>query len=132
MITYVIENEPIAWKRVAPRYSARSMYDTQKPIKMVLGAQIQEQHAGKPLYKGPLELTITFYMKLPQINLPKKEKLLSEKWHSIKPDSSNMLKLIEDICKSVLFHDDAQIAVHHIFKMYDTNPRTEFTIRELL
>ena len=129
---YIVMNEPIAWRRAGANFNRRSLFDTQKPIKQVIASLLEEQHKGRPLYQGPLELIITFFMALPKASKIRQQKLLDDKWHYIKPDASNMLKLMEDICKSILYKDDCQIASLKIQKVYDPQPRTEFSLKELL
>jgi len=129
---YVIHNDPIVWKKASPNYRHRVLYDSQKPIKEVLACLLLDQHNKQPLFKGPLELVITFYMRLLKVSKRQQEQLLKKKWNYIKPDASNMLKLMEDICTSNLYVDDCQIASLVLQKIYDERPRTEFTLRELL
>lgn len=124
---YVIKGDPVAWAR-AGRCGTR-MYDTQKNLKIVLGIMIRNQHNDLPLYTGPLQLLVTFYMKTPQRirNLKKFE----GKFTHTKPDLSNLIKFIEDTCTGILYHDDALIASINADRRYSFEPRTEFIIRQL-
>ena len=124
---YTIPGDPIPWARPGGK---STRFDTQKQIKLIYGITLREQHEG-PLFLGPLHIDIRFYMAVPQRLSPRKAKDLHDSYHHIRPDFSNMLKLIEDIGTGIIYKDDAQIAKFTGEKKYDSNPRTVFTISEL-
>lgn len=122
MKRYIINGDPIAWKRPSNNMSGKR-FDPQKNLKLIVGIGLHSQQEGPPL-EGALEIVVTFYFKPP--------KLRKRKYHCVKPDIDNMCKFLFDACKSIVFVDDAQIASLIAQKMYDTTPRVEFTIRELV
>jgi len=126
-ITYILHGNPIAWARAHP---GRKMWDTQKQLKLVMGLDLLKQHNGRPFYEGPLHLEAHFYFPMPK-SQHKKFDLLRGTPHYFKPDLSNLIKLIEDCAKGVLYHDDCLIASENIHKRYADVPRTEFKIREI-
>lgn len=79
--------------------------------------------ARKPWARGiPLSVEILAYLARPKSSkrtLP-----------SVKPDSSNLLKLCEDALNGLAWEDDAQIVEAKITKLYDTVPRWVIWIRE--
>lgn len=98
---------------------------------MILGIDLDSQHAGRPLYSGPLQVDFTFYFGFPEnMSESKKEKLMGRP-HVFKPDISNLIKLIEDVGSKILYHDDCSIAYITAKKCYDRVPRTEFIITEM-
>lgn len=119
---YVIKGDPIPLAR--HRMGAHGAYDIQKKEKLMVGITLASQHDRLPLYEGYLELDITFYLKTSK----KKPKT---GWHNFKPDLSNLVKFVEDVGSGILYVDDSIISSIIAKKMYDENPRTEFTIREL-
>lgn len=119
---YIIPYDPIAWARPVPRHSR--VWDAQKNLKFSWGIVIAKQHENLPLFKGPLHLDIHFYFKI-----PKKKK--DSKYYIAKPDLSNLIKLIEDICTGILYEDDRLIVYITSTKTYDAQPRTEFSIYEI-
>lgn len=125
-IIYVIKGDPIALNRARVGRNICKMYDPQKQTKLILGIELQRQHGDRPLYTGPLKFDITFFMRLS--NQMKKK---PPHFHTFKPDSSNMIKLYEDICTGILYHDDSLIASISAQKVYSLDPRVEFTITEL-
>lgn len=126
MKLYVIDGDPIPLKR--PRLSYRKVYDSQKNQKLLAGITMASQHGNDPIFDGPLEITITFYMYIPVL----KRKQLLGKPHAARCDLDNLIKYVLDAANGILYHDDAQIAVIHAKKVYDMHPRTEFLIKPIL
>lgn len=126
-IHYVIPGEPIAWKRPAGK---QVRYDSQKDIKLMWGIYLRNQHSG-PYFDGPIHLDILFAMTIPLRQPQKKRELQHGKYCIKAPDTSNMVKLIEDACETITYHNDCIIAKITAHKKYDLNPRTEFTLTEL-
>lgn len=129
MKTYIIPGSPIALAR--PRFAHRKIYDSQKNVKLFAGLQLVQQHGNDPLFEGPLHLDVTFYMNMPSKGTPPAKCKKQGTYHTYRPDLSNLLKFYEDICVGVLFKDDSLIASVSCRKIYDKEPRTEFTLRNL-
>lgn len=127
---YSLHGDPVPWARAGCNWKKGIIYDTQRPIKSVLETQLQEQHRGRPLFSGPLELSIVFYLKAPRSPAKRRAELLGN-WHSKVPDLSNLIKFIEDLSKGILYVDDSQISRCVCQKIYAEDPRTEFTLTEL-
>lgn len=123
-IVYTIKGIPVALRR--PRFGKGQVWNSQQELFLVYGIYIKGQHDGRPLYSGPLQLDITFYFPIPA-----KKKKNPPYWHQFKPDLSNLIKLVEDCIQDVLYHDDCIISQINAKKIYDVEPRTEFTITEL-
>lgn len=119
---YVINIEPQPWKR--PGVNKRRFYDTQTQEKLILGISLNQQHEGLPFYKSPIYMDITFYMPLPK-DKRGRPKLF---YHSIRPDVDNLCKLILDAATGILWDDDKIISKLCAQKIYDKDPRIEFTI----
>lgn len=128
--TYIIPGPPVSWCRVAPNYAQRKMYDTQKNIKLLIGIELSKQHDMRDVFYGPLHIDWYFYMELPPTLKKKREQWIG-KPHECKPDASNLIKFYEDVCNKIIFKDDCLISTGTWEKVYDDNPRTEFTIRQL-
>lgn len=127
---YIIDGNPVAWQRANPDYGNRRMWDNQRALKFAYARAIEDQHGNQPLYEGPLCLEVNFYFHMPQ----NKKKFFDElrgSSHHIKPDLSNLIKLIEDSAKGILYHDDALIASIIAHKYYADTPRTEFSIIQI-
>ena len=124
--TYIIKGDPIPLAR--GRYSSKtnSVWDCQKQEKLIAQFEMRAQHDNVS-FVGPLHIDVTFFMKIPK----NKNSSIAGNSHIFKPDLSNLLKFIEDIGTGILYHDDCLIASVFARKIYDENPRTEITVREI-
>ena len=123
---YIIIGTPIPLAR--PRFNGRKIYDSQKHKKLVAGINLRHQHDNKPLYEGDLHLDVKFYLKIAS---KKKISILEDTYHVYKPDLSNLLKFIEDVCTGIIYKDDSLICSVYAIKKYSSIPRTEFEIKVL-
>lgn len=118
---YIIPGDPIPLQRA--RHGQGRTYDSQKAAKLLWGCQLNIQVKNKHLLHCPLILYISFFMKIPK----SKQKLISAgEPHFFRPDLSNLIKFVEDVCTGILYKDDSLIVECHATKCYDINPRTEF------
>lgn len=126
--TYTIEIDPISWKRPGTRVLCRKprFYDKQALEKETYANYLQLQHGKDPLFSGPIEMIITFYMPLPRGNRTK-----TKYYHYSAPDIDNLQKFLYDACSNVVFTDDRIICKLSVIKLYSREPRTEFTIKDL-
>lgn len=70
----------------------------------------------------PLELTLRFYFQ--------RAKSSKRKAMTTKPDSSKLLRAVEDSLVGILVYDDSQFIEHHMRKMYGGPERVEIEIRD--
>jgi len=97
-------------------------------------AKVREILLAKgPLHKltGPLHLKVKFFFAPPVSWSKVKKNNHLGRAHIVKPDCSNLVKLVEDAIKSVLFTDDAQIAKISAQKVYDLESRIEIEVTEI-
>ena len=126
-ITYVIPGNPVPWKRAG--HANGTFYDQQKHAKLGTGLYIQNQHQGG-LYSGPLLLDITFYFPMP-VSLKKKWESMCNTPNFYRPDLSNLIKYIEDVCTGLIYEDDCLITEIRAKKLYSNIGRTEFALTEI-
>lgn len=132
MKTFIIPGDPIPLLRARPSFAQRKVYDSQKNLKVVAMHHIQRQQGSDIILKDlPLHLEITLFMPIPA-STPQKHKLdMIDVYHKVRPDSSNLLKFVEDICNKAAYDDDCAIAKITLEKIYSDNPRTEFKLSVL-
>lgn len=87
-----------------------------------------------PMLDGPLAVQFRFHM--PTIKSMPKWQLRDigrgmYLWHYVKPDTSNLCKLIEDALSEVVWVDDARICRLVAEKVYGLEPRTEVSVSKL-
>jgi len=130
---YVIPGKPTAWVRAVPSRKQGLMFDSQKNKKLLDGIAIKQQHGNRPMLEGPLYLDVMFYMAIPESFSSKKQAQLEGQYHFKKPDIDNLEKYLCDMLTVTqkIFHDDCLIAKVSKSKVYDINPRTEFTVTKI-
>lgn len=76
--------------------------------------------------KGPIVLSISFYMPIPKSLSKKAKKILAEQntHHIKKPDLDNLIKLVNDALNGVAWEDDGCIAYTQAAKYYSAIPST--------
>lgn len=127
--TYTIEGTPSPLRR--PRFFKRGVYDSQKQEKLILGIKLKNQHKDQEPLKGVLHFHVTFHFPYPQ-NKKEHTRLAKQFFHVYKPDLSNLIKMIEDVCVDTeIISDDAIIASIFSVKVYDDEPKTTFKITSI-
>lgn len=127
---YLLKGDPTPWMRAG--VSGARFYDQQRHIKLSTGFQLRDQHEARPAHLKALRLVAVFYMPMAQSWSSKKRDLMRGQYHFYTPDTSNLIKFIEDVSVEVgILRDDCLIASQIIDKIYDDNPRTEFIFQEL-
>lgn len=128
MNKYVIEGKPIPLSR--PRFYKGRVIDSQKNDKLIVSDILRFQNIDKPLYTGPLRVTLRFYFKKSKSYKPRPLGSGPE-WHPKRPDLDNLIKFYLDAANDILYKDDAQIVVIGAGKVYSDLPRVEICIQEL-
>jgi Holliday junction resolvase RusA-like endonuclease len=82
-----------------------------------------------PYFEGPLSVNAVFYMKMPKNK--SKQKDMNGHLSKQKPDVDNLLKFLLDISNNLLWKDDCEVSICQGTKIFDINPRTEFTVTEI-
>lgn len=107
--------------KVATRhYTPAKTVSYEQAVAMIARAAMR----GREPYTGPLQGTFHFGLPIPKSWSKQKREAaaMGEIWPIVKPDSSNILKAIEDACNGIVYHDDAQIVHHIVTKQYAITP----------
>lgn len=131
MMQYVLMGNPIPLARARTSYVLKRCYDSQKTLKLIAGIEVQRQHGDRPFFKGPLKLDVTFYLPLARSMSLRKANLYNNTLHVYRPDTSNLIKFVEDVCQNIIYKEDCQISVITAKKLFSTEPKTIFTIEEI-
>lgn len=86
-------------------YTPKVTVNAETEIKWLL------QKASPPCFEGPVILDI-------HVCCARPKSAKKRKYPTVKPDLSNVLKLIEDACNGILFKDDSQVVSVTIRKVY--------------
>ena len=76
--------------------------------------------------EGPLAMTLRFFLPRP-ISLPARER-----YHTRKPDLSNLAKSVEDALRGIVYRDDAQLVRLTVEKHYDPAPGVAIQIERVV
>lgn len=136
-----IPGKPIALARPRARVLKRSGC---KPIPVLYHPQEKELEAyrrallsrcpvGHTAYVGALELHVRFFFEVAksETKTAREEKIGGTIPHISKPDTSNLLKWVEDAANGVLWQDDRQVTKVTASKHYGMESGTELKVREL-
>lgn len=95
------------------------------------GAKAMEWHRG--LYEGPLSVTFSIFVPRPQGHFGRKGNLLpsARLYPAVKPDVLKLARGLEDALSGIVWRDDAQIVVEHLYKQYGEPARAEVEVREI-
>ncbi len=124
--SYCIKVKPMAWQR-AGRNGSR-YFDAQAKDKLAHGLYLINQHDDEPLFDKAIRIDAVFYMAIPKTLQNRSH----TKYHTKSPDIDNLKKFLLDSLKDVLITDDRIVSELGAAKYYDKDPRTEFTITELV
>lgn len=127
---YVVQGKPVPLNR--PRMSEFGVYDSQKAVKTRISNELLLQKNNDATLCGMLHMHMDFYMQLPKDKSHRKH-LMQQKYHVYKPDLSNLIKMIEDVCVDLgIIEDDCLIASITARKIYAEQQRTEFYFSSLI
>jgi len=95
-------------RKTGAAYSSKTVKWYQRLLSFYAKRYLKE--SNKKMIEGPIILCVTFFIKRPKkpkYNLP-----------MVKPDSSNMLKPLEDALQGIFFENDKDIVFHVLQKVY--------------
>lgn len=104
--------------------------------KAVLAHEAAHAFGMNAVLDGPLEIEIWFHMERPKSHFGtganrNNLKKSAPKRPTAKPDTTKLVRCLEDALTGVLWRDDAQIVSQHCHKVYAPEYGVHVTIREL-
>jgi Holliday junction resolvase RusA-like endonuclease len=133
MISFTIPGTPVPQGRPRVTKTGHAYYDekTKEYRERVRQCAIVAQ-AGRETLTGALAMFVDCVLPIPQSwPVHRKQAALHGQWHVLRPDSSNIIKGIEDSLNGIVYEDDSQIALLIGTKSYGTEPETKVTIFQL-
>ena len=138
MVTFKLDADPVGKQRA--RYARRGNFvQTYTPDKTRTYESLIKEAATEAMGSSePLETPVNLYLYI-RAPIPKSyskrrtEACLNGLEKPIrKPDSSNILKSVEDGMNGVVYHDDSQIINIHVTKVYSSLPGVDICVKECL
>ena len=137
-VTFKLDADPVGKQRA--RYARRGNFvQTYTPDKtrnyeaLLKEAAIEAMGSSEPL-ETPVSLYLYIRVPIPKSFSKKKVQdcLNGSEQPMKKPDSSNVLKSVEDAMNGVVYMDDCQIINHHMTRVYSTLAGVDICIKEYL
>ena len=126
--TYVLKGMP---QSLVVRRSDDSVgWGAHKHIKAITAIDLQLQHETQPLFTGPLLLEAIFYFNVP-CKSRSRNKSQEGDIYSSRPSLFRLMQFLESVSLGIIYDNEALIAHMYGKKIYDHNPRTEFTFTEI-
>ena len=106
--------------------------EKQRPWASIIG--VTAQQLNKPMIEGPVSLSLAFVLPRPKNHYGTGKqssvlKLSAPFWHTSKPDSDKLTRLVLDALTGITWKDDSQVAhFGHISKTYGDVPGVHIEI----
>lgn len=135
MYLFEIHGAPIPQKQT--RFTCENgyprAYDPSSKDKERIQWQIKPYAPKEPL-KGPIELSITFFLPIPKSTSSKNRTAMINRviLPCKKPDEDNLAYIVTNALKKIVYEDDSQVCAKHVYKLYGVEPKTVIRVREIL
>jgi Holliday junction resolvase RusA-like endonuclease len=123
----VVPGDPVSQHR--PRFSRKSgrAFNSQHEVDNNITWYVAKEWTTAPL-EGPIELDLTFYIKIAKSTSKKKRALMLDQPCLKHKDIDNFLKKYLDCMNGIVFPDDSQVWSITAKKIWSDAPRTVITI----
>lgn len=132
-----ISGVPIAKRRhrfyMKPGMKGPRAYDDQKKERKKFQIELMAQIKSRPLWSGPIDLDLYFFMPIPSSYSKKKtvDCIDGKIHHLVKPDTDNLIKFVMDCLNGIVWKDDKQVILIRARKKYGDVPQTVCFINEI-
>lgn len=106
-------------------YTPKQTVDYEEKVRNEYIRQVDER------LQGPIGAKITGYFQVPKSASKKKKAELIGEFHTVKPDTDNIGKIILDPLNDVAFDDDKQVCKLAVEKYYGETPGVVVELKEL-
>lgn len=105
--------------------SGRRGSDWRRNVAQAAGIAMQ----GRGLLEGPLVLAVTFFVPRPKAHFGAKGlKPSAPEFPTTRPDTTKLVRGLEDACTGIVWRDDAQVVDQHARKRYGEPARCEIEV----
>lgn len=131
-VKFVIPGDPVGKQRVRAAFGQKRLYTPNKTINYE--SFVKHCYYGFPHFcERIVGMELHIYLPIPASVSKKKKQLMIDKkiLPGKKPDTSNVLKSVEDGLNGVAYDDDKQICEHHLYRWYGETPRVEVRLWDI-
>lgn len=128
-VMIIIPGKPCAWQRARSNGKIRFDSPEQRWAKNNIASIGFEAMKGRPPFEGPLELIVAAFWPWPKSISVKKKCRYGAQFHTARPDSDNLAKLLGDALNGIVWRDDSQICTLQVTKRYGLVPQTVVRIQ---
>lgn len=118
---------PIPWQRTLRSGTRSFCTATRERLSFILA--LTQQHDSEPFFENPIHLDVIFYMPISKTSQKVKENSL---YHTNVPHLDNLYKFLLQAMKDIVISDERVICSVSLKKVYDSEPRTELIITEVV
>lgn len=128
MISFVVSGPsvPFSW---GSRGNGRFIPKRQRDYMNLVASIAKRAMVGVEKIEGPVRLEVKFWYEPPASW--SRAKRGRANWKTSKPDSTNLIKLLEDSLTGIVWKDDAQVCSHVVDKRYGIRAETIVTVLPL-
>ena len=134
-ISFSVPGRPVPWARSGQNGKRHFTPPKQSAAMKVVANAGFKALAGRPLIRGPIQMRIVFAYQWPEtmrikyrrkgLDMPTNEYMVG------KPDADNLVKLVKDALKEVVWTDDCLVVSLHAWKVYSDQAETRVEIVQL-
>lgn len=127
MLKFFIDGKPKPLQR--PRLGRNCVYDPSSKDKKIFAQKVKNLYSLPP-FSVPLYVKMIFYFEMPKSWPIKKKKEFLLQAHCQRPDTSNLVKFVEDALNEVLWVDDCLIFMQQNEKYWAEKSKTVIEVSE--
>lgn len=124
------KQRPRVNKKIGQIYTPRETVVFEKVIEWACRAAMRENGAKMAPPDVPVGMHIDAYFKIPDSWSKKKKERAAAGLVAVttKPDVDNICKIVMDACNEIVYHDDKQVTMVSVRKLYSTEPHIDVEI----
>jgi Holliday junction resolvase RusA-like endonuclease len=117
----VAKGRPVFNRRTGNVFTPARTRKAETELRWIIKKEFKE-----PIFMGPIVVGLVFHFTRPK-SIPEKKR----PHHVVKPDLTNLIKLIEDAGNGLLWQDDSQITYMEVAKVYSDDPGIALSVAEV-
>lgn len=139
--TFVLPGQPVPWQRAqrdgrtGRTFTSDRNASAKHDVAVVGGAKMRSRGVKMAPKGTPVLIRLDAYFQMPKkSSITKKEwnARLARKYHTVKPDGDNLIKLVKDALNGIVWHDDCQVQLDGVNKWWSEAPSRTVVVIKIL